>query len=90
MINGLRSQWTNIPGKSTRPPKSRDMPKSEEQYQQMYASYEIEQKEINRVRSAQQDKICNIVFSFCVILVGLLIIVYAYVYLVLIHKIKFV
>ena len=67
-----------------------DVSKCEEQYQQKYAAYEIERKEINRLRIAQQDKICNIVFAFCVILVGLLIIVYAYVYLVLIHKIKLV
>ena len=86
--NIMRSQWANnIPGKSTRPPKSRDMPKSEEQYQKKYGAYEIERKKINQLRSAQQDKICNIVFFLCVILVSLLIIVYAYVYLVLIHKV---
>ena len=79
------------PSKSTRLKNIHgEMSKCEEQYQQKYAAYEIERKEINRLRIAQQDKICNIVFSFCVILVGLLIIVYAYVYLVLIHKIKFV
>ena len=77
------------PSKSTRLKNMHgDMSKCEEQYQQKYGAYEIERKEINRLRIAQQDKICNIVFSFCVILVGLLIIVYAYVYLVLIHKIK--
>ena len=62
--------------------------KSEEEYQDKYASYEIERKEMNRLRRENQDKVCNIVFSLCVIVVGLLIIVYAYVYLVLIHKIK--
>ena len=62
--------------------------KSEEEYQDKYASYEIERKEMNRLRRENQDKVCNIVSSLCVIVVGLLIIVYAYVYLVLIHKIK--
>ena len=87
MIKGSKPK---VLRKSTRLNLHGDVSKCEEEYQQKYGAYEIERKEINRLRIAQQDKICNIVFFFCVILVGFLIIVYAYVYLDLIHKIKFV